>query len=300
VHGLAVITALAIAACYSPTPPAGASCAAGGACPQGLFCSSVTETCEECASDVECACAMGACRACTTVDECESSEDCVAGSCVKGPVGWWKLDEGAGARAGDASGNGSLGALKNGVTWVAGRIGPSAGSFDGADDVIAVGQGAAVMDLVPLTVSAWIRPASFAPINGGAQRLVAKESAGRGRWMFAIDGDNALAFVKDYADTELRRTTGIGVMTLGVWQHVAATWSGVPSASSAHIYVNGVEITTTTALQDPLGAIQSDARIDLLIGNDLEMTHGYTGAIDDVRVYDRVLGPTEIASLASR
>src|SRR5262249_30427765 len=46
-------------------------------------------------------------------------------------VGQWKLDEGAGTAAGDASGNGLKGVISGAVTWVSGKVGSGALSFQG-------------------------------------------------------------------------------------------------------------------------------------------------------------------------
>jgi len=46
-------------------------------------------------------------------------------------AGYWRLDEGTGATAADASGNGATGVLQGGASWAAGKVGPSALSLNG-------------------------------------------------------------------------------------------------------------------------------------------------------------------------
>ena len=58
-----------------------------------------------------------------------------------GLVGYWRFDEGSGTTTADSSGNGDTGTLSGEVSWVAGKIGPSALDFHGtgvADSHVAV------------------------------------------------------------------------------------------------------------------------------------------------------------------
>ncbi len=49
---------------------------------------------------------------------------------TSGLVGYWNFDEGSGTVAADGSGSGNNGTI-NGATWVAGKVGSGALSFDG-------------------------------------------------------------------------------------------------------------------------------------------------------------------------
>ena len=148
-----------------------------------------------------------------------------------------------------------------------------------------------------MTVSAWIKPNSMGQLNLG--RIVAKEEGtGAGRWMLIIDGGvNNLSFVKDFSTTELRRRTANNVFSLGVWQHVAATYDGSSSAANVHIYVNGKEVSSYVLNQDGAGAKLSDAAMGVLIGNRGSQDRAFDGSIDDARVYNRALTAAEIQSV---
>src|SRR5262249_383164 len=87
-------------------------------------------------------------------------------------------------------------------------------------------------------------------------------------------------------------------IVLNTWQHVAATWDGTKNAGSIHIYVNGVP--SDGAAVDGVGLAQSDAATPLPIGNHpVDRARNFDGAIDGVRVYNRVLTPAEIQSLVN-
>src|SRR5262249_15347221 len=160
-----------------------------------------------------------------------------------------------------------------------------------------VGHRPSLDDLGPLTVAAWIRPATLTAAGAGQRRIVAKESSLPGRWLLIHTG--GVDFVKEFSITELRRST-LGGLTQNSWQHVAATWDGSASATGVHIYINGVE-PPYNADQDAAGVrVPDTAAVDLLIGNTASFDKQFSGAIDDVRVYARVLSQAEIATLVQR
>jgi len=47
----AVLVAACLAGCFKPVPPTGAACGPGGACPSGLLCAPLTDTCERTITD---------------------------------------------------------------------------------------------------------------------------------------------------------------------------------------------------------------------------------------------------------
>lgn len=70
-----------------------------------------------------------------------------------GYIGWWKFDEGAGDTTADSSGNGNPGVLGGGnaarkPVWTTGKFG-SGLSFDGVDDLVAMGSAALSTSRVP-------------------------------------------------------------------------------------------------------------------------------------------------------
>lgn len=102
-------------------------------------------------------------------------------------------------------------------------------------------------------------------------------------------GVNGLRFVPaGYPNTSL---DALNVITTG-WNHVAAAYDG----SSAYLYVNGrlAASRTITSSNDLL----SDTT-PFYLGRRSDGTYGFAGKLDDVRLYNRILSPAEIASLAA-
>jgi len=208
-----------------------------------------------------------------------------------GLIGHWTFDEAKGAQAGDSSSCRNPGALANGASWTDGKLG-SALHLNGGAACVRVQPAPSLSDLGPVTMMAWIRPAALA-----LGRVIAKEDSGRGRWML-IAGETAIGFAKDFAGQELRRNTVPHLLAVNAWSHLAVTWDGSAQATQVHVYVNGLEAAYAQS-QDGKGEKMSDAALPLFIGNRGDLTRGFVGAIDDVRIYRRILPPAEIAAQAS-
>src|SRR3989344_1864205 len=116
--------------------------------------------------------------------------------------------------------------------------------------------------------------------NGG---IVMGKSNGTGDLRFNFAGTNALSLGKDYATTDLNRTTSNSTVTMSAWNYVVVTWDGSATATNILIYVNGAETTYQTTTNG-VGAIQSDAALNFNIGNLSGLFHTFDGVIDEGKV----------------
>lgn len=207
-------------------------------------------------------------------------------SWAPGPVAHWKLDENTGTSANDSSGNSSTGTITAGTgKFAAGKFG-SGYSFDNANTIINA-QSVATLDNLPATgmsLATWIYPKSQGESSAGvimAKNVGTTPSAG---WLLQFAGTNALTFTVD-GSTDLVRTTSNSVVTTNAWNHVEVVWDGViTTASSVHIYVNGIEVTYATTTN---GASRvDDGTSNFYIGNDSTQARTFDGIIDDARVYN--------------
>ncbi|PYS95480.1 MAG: hypothetical protein DMF50_08675, partial [Acidobacteria bacterium] len=126
-----------------------------------------------------------------------------------GPLGYWKLDEGSGTTALDASGNGLNGTLLNGTAWTAGVV-SQALSFDGLDDYVAVPH-TAVLDAYPLTLAVWVKSGAT-----GLRGIVNKylPASMNGYQIFTNGGNLCAWYFKDASDY-VWDGTGCTLMTGG-------------------------------------------------------------------------------------
>jgi uncharacterized protein (TIGR02145 family) len=243
----------------------------------------------------------------------------------EGLVGHWTFDGSAmdwastTAEAVDRSGNNNHGNVVNFTnSQVAiGKAGQAL-TFDKVDDYINAGSHASLDDLGPLTASMWIKPRSFG--EGDAfGKLIGKDASvtAPGTWQLSfINGTNCVAgrtpiinggiFFGNSGSTATLRSTRCSadnMITLNEWQHITVTWDGTGEGLNApgiRLYKNGIEMSYATLSPasgiDPAG---SDASLDLYIGNRPTNDRTFDGEIDDVRLYNRVLSPAEVAQLYS-
>ncbi|HRH22475.1 MAG TPA: LamG domain-containing protein [Candidatus Paceibacterota bacterium] len=184
--------------------------------------------------------------------------------------------------------------------------------FDAVDDIVNAGSASSLDDLIPMSVSFWIKPNSAG--EGNQSRVVAKNGniGVAGQWQITLvtgagclAGEasltNAIYFIKvgSTATARAGRCGASNSFTIGEWQHFMVTWDGSTgyNNSGSRIYRNGVEISYHTVVAGATDSAGSDASLDLVIGNRADTARTFDGAIDEVRVYNRVLSVDEAKQL---
>ena len=206
-----------------------------------------------------------------------------------GPVGHWMLDEASGSLAADSSGNGGAGTLLNGPLHVTGRLG-AALSFNGVDQSVGVPH-AAVLDAYPLTVSLWVSTTA-----GNLSSLVNKYLPGSlsGYQVFTSGGNLCAWYFKD-ASNHVWDGSGCTLATPGFndgqWHHVAF----VVDASGGRLFVDGMLRASQPWSGSP-GATTTTQGLSLALYPGTA-SPCLPGRLDDVRIYNRALGASEVASL---
>ncbi|HKQ53664.1 MAG TPA: LamG-like jellyroll fold domain-containing protein [Pyrinomonadaceae bacterium] len=212
-------------------------------------------------------------------------------------VAHWKFDEGTGTTAQDATGNGNTGTLQGNPAWSAGKVGPSALNFDGLDDRVTVADNTTLTDITNnFTVSFWVNPRSTHQIDPESVTGVA--GVGGQRYAFGprnAPGTDAGAGISVGTNGVSVYEHGAGYMpatlvyqaTLSGWTHVAVVYEN----KQPRLYINGALV--RTGLTSPRANV-------ILHPQDIGgMAYGYLdGLLDDVRVYNHVLGASEIQTLA--
>jgi hypothetical protein len=219
---------------------------------------------------------------------------------VPGLIGWWKLDEGSGNAARDATGTTTGILVGSGLVWLptGGKFG-GALQFPGTADDVQFGQPAVFANLPGVTVSAWIQPSSVThDANAHCFFDHGSSVTPAGGWYGAVadvaNGDVAFAAFfgnLDYA----RRASTPGMVAVGTWSHVVATWDGTSIATGIHIYVDGVEVTYAQSLNATNTVRPDDSSITVAIG--CAGPTSFAGIEDDVKLFGRVLSPAEIGQL---
>jgi hypothetical protein len=231
------------------------------------------------------------------------------------PIGWWKMDECQGNTIFDSSISGNNGTITVGAAgwqtelgtcttastaWANGKIGKysSSFSFDGTDDRIAFGD---VLDFEytqPFSLSAWFKSSANDLVNGD---VISKQNSTMpwGGYSMLIRGD-----ANDQVEFELigdlnfngiivRGTKDVTDMT---WHHLVTTYDGTNNASGVKIYVDGVQETTTTVSNVPIGTSTLTA-FPFQIGARNGANVLLNGQVDDARVYNYVLTKEQVGNV---
>jgi hypothetical protein len=200
-------------------------------------------------------------------------------------VGWWKFDDGAGTVAVDSSKKAADGALFGEPEWSNEGIHGGSLLFDGADDYVFVdGQ----FRLPIYTMNVWFR------VDGGSGNrdiLSAYAPGVQHGILLELQGGGTLRYLHRFP---LGTGGGTNFYTTdvyddGAWYHASI----VKAPDAITLYING-EVAGTeadTSVFDPgdffglaLGVLDDERGAARL----------FVGAMDDLRVYDRVLSPEEI------
>ena len=188
----------------------------------------------------------------------------------------------------DLSGNNNNGTLINGVGYDSNNAGALV--FDGINDYVNTGN-APILDTITdgITVEAWVKPSTLV---GNYQRIVAKQ-------YISDVNTGSSCFQLGIVNTNNWRWSVGGVFDVmpaspapqaGNWYHFVGTYNRV----NTKMYVNGVEIYTSTSFTAP---IRTNSSQILTVGTtDYSGTRAYfySGLVSSVSIYKRALSITEV------
>jgi hypothetical protein len=188
-------------------------------------------------------------------------------------IAHWALDETEGMFAVDSAGDNDAFVI-GGASWQ-----PGSGQVDGALQLNGI-DGYAIAGSVlnpidgPFSIFAWI--------NGGAPGQVVVSQQGFADWLTADVDGNLM--------TELKGTGRSAgplfsetVITDGQWHRIGLVWDG----SHRKLCVDGVVVADDT----PLGLEGSQMGLYIGTGKAMETGTYFSGLIDDIRIYNRIVSP---------
>lgn len=217
---------------------------------------------------------------------------------ARGLVGCWLLGEGGGLRANDSSFGANPGTLNNftGNPWVGSRRGGQALSFDGVNDYVKTAANTPLAATVPqnVTISARVRTGSgqnsFALIAGRTHSSTHTAPY----YAFAI-GANYSSDGKFYG--QINNGNGVAGNIVRAFSYAQNTEYDVAytyDSTTQTLYVNGNSVGTNLGVS---GAIAYGSGGFVSIGANAGGGENFTGAVEGVRVYNRVLTASEVAWL---
>ncbi|MBC8460786.1 MAG: LamG domain-containing protein [Deltaproteobacteria bacterium] len=202
---------------------------------------------------------------------------------------YFPFDEGTGGTAKDESGNGNDGNI-DGAKWTDGKM-EGALSFGGGDSVIVDDDDS--LDVTSITVEAWIK---------SAEALVAGSMTDPGIVHKWNPGGYLLYMENMWGTSSAYLPHGNVYLRSGehtewkadVWYHLAVTYD--ENTGIGKSYVNGVlksDVTEDGATREPM-AVEGPLAVndrELLVG---KYNNSFSGIIDEVAIYNRVLTEEEI------
>jgi RHS repeat-associated protein len=211
---------------------------------------------------------------------------------TSGLIAYWKFDENSGTTTADSSGNGHTGTLTNGPIWTTGQT-SAALSFDGTNDQVANNGIADVTN--NFTLSFWAQPTATHEIDGESTSGFSGTSGQRyafwpawynnGHAGVGVSvGTNGVS-VYEHSDNYLPATL-VYSGSLSGWTHITIVYEN----KQPKLYLNGTLV--RTGLTSPMSFVNINP---FKIGG--EVYGYYGGKLDEVRVYNRALSASEVATL---
>ena len=203
------------------------------------------------------------------------------------PVGYWRLDETDGASAYDQSPAANHGAIEAVVALTQTGATPGDGNtamlFNGNGRIFVPDSASLQIKGGAITLEAWVRPVA---IQRGQTFILCKGRAGVQTEYCLVLMDGVPAYqsvVEHYVSTG-------DALPLGRWTHIAVT---IVNNAAGTFYVNGIEAGT---FAETTNHIITSSTHPVMVGAEADATSGwFTGAIDEVAVYDHALAAERLA-----
>lgn len=201
---------------------------------------------------------------------------------------YWKFDEMSGATmAADLSGNGRHLTLTNmdpATDWVTGYTG-NALDFDGSNDY-ALGSGPSIYASMPMSVSLWHKGTSIA--------LGDQDSVSRG-FDIITNGACVTALYLNTYDNRIYEPDNFCIPAAEIHDGTWHFFTFVIDSTSARLYLDGVLKDTQAWVGTPSAYTAS---IPLRVGQrGFYASHFANGAIDELRIYNRALTPSDMLQI---
>ena len=172
-----------------------------------------------------------------------------------------------------------------------GTFGNASRDFDGIDDKVTIAVDP--VDVVPLTMAAWVKMDTTTQV-GGIWNIEGDSGSNNSGFGLLIVNGVLWAYAQSSSPTLFDYAASTSTLNTTEWWHVCGVFR---SSTDREIYINGTSEGTNTTSVTPVDTVIDNA----CIGNRANTNNDqdFAGLIADVRVYDADIGATEIANLAA-
>lgn len=209
------------------------------------------------------------------------------GGAPAGTADYWAFDEASGTSASDSVG-GLTATVSNGA-WVPGKYG-NAIYLSGYQSYALSTSGISTSNSI--TVEGWINLAAYNSSTYNTIAIIGSNINTSGNhWLYLRS--NRIYWT--YANgTKVNSESVAYTPQLDTWLHIAVTHDY--SAKEVKFYVNGVQVGATQTHPDEVLAVSNKA---VRIGAYSSSSYMLNGTIDNFRIYDSTISPSDAASLAN-
>ncbi len=206
-----------------------------------------------------------------------------------GALAHFPLDESEGQETRDAAGDGRTVKLHGEAKWTGGKLG---GALDCEKGFVDCGDVAGFERGDQFSWGAWVKPRGKA--SGAPIARMDDAAAYRGWDLHCAGGRVQVHLINTWPSNAIKVKTK-AELAPDTWQHVFVTYDGSSKASGVTVWING-ERKECEVEQDGLGdTIRTERPLHIGRRNPGEP---FRGAVDDVRIYARLLTEAEIGALA--
>ena len=144
-----------------------------------------------------------------------------------------------------------------------------------------------------ITLAAWVYPDD---ISAAYHAFLTKYGAAGPGWMLEWNPGNLYYFCSRATTYGLwHSTTSLNTTS---WQHIVCTYNGSSTANDPIFYINGISAGCTED-STPSGALSDDSANKVNICRREDIGMHVDGRTEDVRIFNRILTPSEAAILAA-
>lgn len=218
---------------------------------------------------------------------------------TNGLVGLWSFngDDISGTTAYDRGTGGNNGTLTNAPQVTQGIVGQALNFFPNGSDTDAYvtigdpGDGDLDFGSGDFSVGFWMKSNGYSSQGSSVNAAVAKHNLDAGNtaagYSFYYASTNLMNFVIGNGTTAYTTTQTVSTTADNQWHQ----YTGVRSGSTMYLYIDGILVTSTTVS----GSVSNGT--GFCIGDTCGGIRNVNGSIDEVRVYNRAIAASEVASL---
>jgi hypothetical protein len=183
----------------------------------------------------------------------------------------------------------------NGLSWVSGRINQAL-NFNSSNSYFQSCGFTALGINQPYSIAMWVNP----EYQGGTLFHISSAATGSGSWCFPLMGFSSNGSI--VVQTWNGATTAVMglILPTNAWTHIVQTWS---STNGLQLYINGglyasAVISSFSAGNSPMCVLLGSSGLGTNCQTELISMGPYSGAIDEVYIYNRELNSLEVCPLA--